>query len=83
MEPPKKALMLGIYKHYKGNLYQVLCFARDSETLVDLVVYQAKYNSVEFGNHAIWIRPLSEFMEDVLVNGKQNPRFKYMGKGAK
>ena len=33
-------LKKGIYRHYKGNLYRLVCIARHSETLEDMVVYQ-------------------------------------------
>lgn len=59
-----------IYKHYKGNLYKVLCIANHSETLEKMVVYQALY-----GNGEIWVRPLSMWSEKVLVDGKQISRF--------
>lgn len=35
---PKR--IAGVYRHYKGNLYRVLCVAKHSETLEDMVVYQ-------------------------------------------
>lgn len=50
----------GIYKHYKGNLYEVIDVARHSETLEEFVVYRALY-----GERALWIRPLAMFMEEV------------------
>ena len=59
-----------IYKHYKGNLYKVLCIANHSENLEKMVVYQALY-----GNCEIWARPLSMWSEKVLVDGKQISRF--------
>ena len=42
----------GIYKHYKGNLYKVFAIAKYSETLEDMVVYQALY-----GEYGLWVRP--------------------------
>ncbi|HAT7875551.1 TPA: DUF1653 domain-containing protein, partial [Legionella pneumophila] len=33
----------GIYRHYKGNLYEVIDVARHSESLEDMVVYRALY----------------------------------------
>jgi len=71
---------LGKYQHYKGNFYKVLGVARHSETLEELVVYQALYNSEEFGKNALWVRPKKMFLENVAINGKKIPRFKYIGK---
>lgn len=59
-----------IYKHFKGNEYLVLHLAKHSETLEDLVVYQALY-----GERGIWVRPLNMFLEQVEVNGKLLNRF--------
>lgn len=59
-----------IYKHFKGNEYLVLHLAKHSETLEDLVVYQALY-----GERGIWVRPLKMFLEQVEVDGKMVNRF--------
>ena len=59
----------GIYKHFKGNLYEVLFIAKNSETEEDMIVYQ----NVEKGD--IWIRPKSMWNEEVLVDGKRVLRF--------
>lgn len=61
----------GIYEHYKGNHYEVIEVARHSETLEPLVVYRALY-----GEHALWVRPLQMFTEDVVVEGVTIPRFR-------
>ncbi len=50
----------GIYKHYKGNLYKVFAIAKHSETLEDMVVYQALY-----GEYGLWVRPATMFEEMV------------------
>ena len=60
----------GLYQHYKGQQYRVLGVAQHSETEESLVVYQALYG--EFG---LWLRPLSMFTEQVLVEGVLQPRF--------
>jgi len=70
---------LGKYQHYKGNFYKVLGTARHSETLEDLVVYQALYDSEEFGKNALWVRPKKMFMENVTYEGNNMPRYKYVG----
>lgn len=77
MEPlseKAKSLKLGEYEHYKGRQYKVLGVARHSETLEELVVYQALY-----GENDIWVRPLDMFIEEVEVDGKSVPRFRCLG----
>jgi len=58
------------YRHFKGNEYLVLYVAKHSETLEDMVVYQALY-----GERGIWVRPLSMFLEEKEVDGKIVSRF--------
>ncbi|MGV8979888.1 DUF1653 domain-containing protein [Clostridium sp.] len=58
------------YRHFKGNEYLVLYVAKHSETLEEMVVYQALY-----GERGIWVRPLSMFLEEKEVDGKIINRF--------
>lgn len=59
-----------IYRHYKGNIYKVVCVARHSETLEDMVVYE----DVSVPGK-IWARPASMWSETVIVNGRETARF--------
>lgn len=68
----------GIYEHYKKKQYEVIDVATHSETLEELVVYRALYDSEEFGKNSLWVRPLSMFLETVIINGEKIPRFKYI-----
>ena len=70
---------LGKYQHYKGNFYEVIGMARHSETLEELVIYRALYDSKEFGKNALWARPKSIFLDSVVINGKEVPCFKFLG----
>jgi hypothetical protein len=65
---------LGIYRHYKGNRYEVIGFAKHSETLEDMVLYKALY-----GDHGTWVRPLSMWGNLIEVDGKTVKRFEYVG----
>lgn len=60
----------GIYRHYKGQLYEVIGIACHSETEEALVMYRALY-----GDYGLWARPLAMFNEQVNVPGGQLPRF--------
>lgn len=60
----------GIYRHFKGNLYEVIDIARHSETLEEYVVYRALY-----GERGTWVRPLAMFTETVERDGRVVPRF--------
>lgn len=67
-----------IYKHYKGNYYKTLLVCNDasnSKSIIKLVVYQSLYDDKEFGNQAIWARPLDEFLE---LHDGINPRFEFI-----
>jgi hypothetical protein len=74
-----KNLKKGIYKHFKGNKYEVLSIALHSETLEEVVVYKNLYNHKKYGKNRLWIRPLKMFLEKVKVNGKKAKRFNYIG----
>ena len=58
------------YRHFKGNIYRVLHIAKHSETLEDMVVYQAMY-----GERGIWVRPLAMFKEEIERDEKTVRRF--------
>ena len=68
----------GLYRHYKGKTYYVEGSAKHSETLEDMVIYQAMYKDPQFGDFAMWIRPLSMFLEAVNVDGYSVQRFTAM-----
>lgn len=63
------------YRHFKGNLYEVIDIVRHSETNEEMVLYKPLYESKEFPNQ-LWVRPLEMFMELVDKNGEKIPRFK-------
>lgn len=65
----------GKYQHYKGNKYLVLCTAKHSETLEDMVVYVSLYDNSE---SQVWVRPTKMFSEMVEYKGKMVQRFKYL-----
>lgn len=67
---------LGVYEHYKGKRYRVIGVAKHSETLEDMIVYEALYDN-EMSK--LWVRPLLMFLEEVDVAGTRVPRFKYIG----
>jgi cyclomaltodextrinase / maltogenic alpha-amylase / neopullulanase len=69
-------LKLGRYRHFKGNEYEVIGIARDSESMGEFVVYRALY-----GERGLWIRSLEMFTEIVEREGRRVPRFQYIGAG--
>ncbi|MDD6144658.1 MAG: DUF1653 domain-containing protein [bacterium] len=64
----------GVYRHFKGNRYELLYVAKHSETLEPMVVYRALY-----GDGGIWVRPASMWDEHVDKDGYSGPRFAWVG----
>ena len=65
IETPK-----GLYRHYKGLMYEVLGTVRHSECLEPMTLYRALY-----GERGMWVRPAAMFEEDVTIGGLRQPRF--------
>lgn len=65
----------GLYEHYKGERVRVIGVGKHSETLEDLVLYEAPANALS----KLWARPRAMFLEAVEVEGKRVPRFRYLG----
>lgn len=64
----------GKYRHFKGNMYEVVGVAKHSETLEEMVVYRALY-----GDGSLWVRPASMWDEVIEREGKVFKRFEYIG----
>lgn len=67
-------IKIGRYRHFKGNEYEVLYIAKNSETLEPMVVYRALY-----GEKDVWVRPSSMWDETVTRDGVEYKRFTYIG----
>lgn len=68
--PPLIVTPPGLYRRYKGNLYQVMDTVRHSETLEPMTLYRALY-----GERGLWVRPAAMFHETVVIDGVEQPRF--------
>ncbi len=66
-------MQLGIYQHYRGNLYHVIGLSRHSESLEEMVVYRGLH--ADFG---LWVRPKVLFQSQLEVEGILLPRFKFI-----
>ncbi len=67
-------IRFGKYRHFKGNEYELIHIARDSESPERLL---AVYRSLTDG--CVWARPLDMFFESVERDGMTFQRFEYIG----
>lgn len=65
IETPK-----GLYRHYRGLMYEVVGTVRHSESLEPMTLYRALY-----GERGLWVRPAAMFNEEVVIDGVRQPRF--------
>lgn len=72
--PPMIITPPGLYRHYKGNIYEVVDTVRHSETLEPLTLYRALY-----GDHGLWVRPAAMFLEEIEIGGVKQARFAKVG----
>ena len=70
MTDEQKQLIGRTFRHFKGKRYRLEGFAKDSETLEEMVVYRALY-----GEHGLWVRPAKMFFETIARDGKTMKRF--------
>ena len=70
MNEEQKNLIGREFVHFKGGHYRIECFAKDSETLEEMVVYRALY-----GEGGLWVRPAKMFFETIERDGKTTKRF--------
>jgi hypothetical protein len=68
---------LGKYQHYKGDIMEVIGTALHSETQEELVVYK-HVTGEHAGERHFWVRPVKMFLENVVVDGRAVPRFKFI-----
>ncbi|WP_341906901.1 DUF1653 domain-containing protein [Polaromonas sp. YR568] len=68
--PPAVNTPPGLYRHYKGMLYEVIGTVRHSESLEAMTLYRALY-----GEKGLWVRPAAMFNEEVVIDGVKQPRF--------
>ncbi len=69
-ENNEEEITLGKYRHFKGNEYEVIGFAKHSETEETLVLYQSLQNP-----DTVWARPYDMFKETIWRDGRQIKRF--------
>ncbi len=69
-EEAKAAILPGVYRHYKGNMYEVIAVARHSEDLSPMVIYRALY-----GEGDVWARPADMWNETVETPDGAKKRF--------
>lgn len=72
-------IKLGKYKHYKGTIVEVIGVAKHSETLEEMAVYNHPDPIKGEAANTLWVRPKKMFLENVIIDGKEMPRFEFVG----
>jgi hypothetical protein len=71
----------GKYRHYRGGIAEIICIAKHTESVEDLVVYKYEYapdDTIHDFHYPFWARPKGMFFDEVEVNGEMVSRFTSM-----
>lgn len=71
-EVARKKIEKGVYRHFKGGLYEVFDTVVDSETLATMVLYRPE------GSLSLWVRPYDMFVSMVDRDGVAQKRFSFV-----
>lgn len=71
-------MKIGIYRHFKWTIVEVIWVALDSETLEEVVVYNHPDAIKWKKENTMWIRPKKMFLETIERDWKTMPRFEYI-----
>lgn len=74
-----KDFKLGKYKHFKGMIVDVIYIALHSETMEEMVIYNHPDPVKGKNANTLWVRPKKMFLENVIIDGKEIPRFEFIG----
>ncbi|MDE2019097.1 MAG: DUF1653 domain-containing protein [Patescibacteria group bacterium] len=75
-----QAVKPGKYRHFKGDIMEVVGIAVHSETLEEFAVYR-HLTGDRAGEPYFWIRPVQMFLETVERDGQMKPRFAFIDEG--
>ena len=64
--------LAGVYRHFKGGIYEAIGVVRHSETEEELVLYRSPAGD-------LWVRPKDMFLGTAAVDGKPVRRFTRIG----
>ena len=82
----QRTVRTGVHAHFTGHLYEVtgtghlvLGQGADEQVGSEVVVYHALFRSAAYGDRHTWVRPVDNFLEEVEVDGRRVPRFRFVG----
>jgi len=71
-------MKLGIYKHYKGNMYEVIAEGLDSDSDELVIIYKPLYKTDVIREDMFFVRSKKIFLEKILIDGKMISRFEFV-----
>ncbi len=69
----------GLYRHFKGGKYKTVGVTFRKKTSEMLIVYEQLYDSETYPKGTLWARPINDFFGKKEIDGKEVPRFEYIG----